>query len=108
MTETTNNPKILAAELRARWENILAEKGLSEELSYRFEKLDRRLEPILDKMYLKTVKGREMLKLCGEKTDSVREAIRSGGDDLYLALTDLEKTCEVLLKKTCEFRIKAG
>ena len=107
-TNNTNNPKILAAELRRRWNNLLAEKGVSKELSYRIEKLDNRLEPILDKMYLKTVKGQEMLKLCGEKTESVRTALLCGNDGMFRLLTDLEKTYEELLKKTYEFRIKAG
>ena len=110
MAEKTmaTTPKVLAADLRGRWKTLLTEKGVSEELSYRIEKLDNRLEPILDKMYLKTVKGQEMLKLCGQKTESVRTAFLSGNDGLFHLLTDLEKTYEELLKKTYEFRIKAG
>jgi predicted unusual protein kinase regulating ubiquinone biosynthesis (AarF/ABC1/UbiB family) len=96
------------AELALGWESLLQLKGISRELDYRIRKLISRAAPLTDKIFLKTLKGKEIIAECAEKTRAVRDKIESGRGDVYEALTDLEKTWDDFLKRVYEFRIKAG
>lgn len=50
-----------------------------------------------------------MILQCLEQTKHMRKNQDTGGKkNIFHILTDLEKTFELLLKKTYEFRIKAG
>jgi hypothetical protein len=100
----TNTP----AQLALGWEGLLQLQGISSEVEYRILKLISRAAPLTDKIFLKTVKGREIIAECAEKTRAVRDKIESGRGDVYVALTDLEKTWDGFLKRVYEFRIKAG
>jgi hypothetical protein len=104
----TGNGKVLAEELRHTWQDILEQRSLSQEVEYRIRKMMDRMTPLLGKMYLKTVKGREFILQCAEKTGRLLDHLDSNDEQLYYILTDLEKTYEDLLKRTYEFRIKAG
>jgi hypothetical protein len=100
--------KIQARNLQKIWDSILNIEHLHLEIAYRIEKLIHRMAPLTDKIYFKTVKAHQSLAECEAKTISLRNQIESDGDNVFLLLTNLEKTFEDLLKKTYEFRIKAG
>jgi hypothetical protein len=100
--------KIKARELQDIWMSMVQMKRLHPEIAYRIEKLVHRIAPLADKIFLKTVKARELLVECREKTVSLQNQIDSHGNNVFYVLTNLEKTFEYLLTKTYEFRIKAG
>ncbi len=100
--------KAMALELCRSWEDLLEQTGLSPEVDYRIRKMINRMTPLLNKMYLKTVKGQEMVLQCAEKTRRIQHQLNSNKEDVYFSLTDLEKTYEDLLKRTYKFRIIAG
>jgi len=87
---------------------LLTQPGLSPELAYRIKKMKDGVAPIHDKMYLKTLKGEETLLKCIEKTRFVKQHLSDLDDVLYSLLTDLEMTCDDLITRTYEFRVKAG
>ncbi|MGB6067217.1 MAG: hypothetical protein WBG50_20610 [Desulfomonilaceae bacterium] len=100
--------KSTLAELSSGWERLLQAQSLSVESAYRIQRLIDRGVPLANKMFLKTIKGREMILQCAELTRLLRLELESRGERVYEVLTDLEKTYEDLLRKTYEFRIKAG
>ncbi len=97
-----------AKELQDIWDGVSQTEGLHSEIKYRLQKLSCRLTPLMDKMYLKTVKAGETLAECKEMTVSLQEHINAQGDEAFYILTNLEQTFENLLRKTYEFRVKAG
>jgi hypothetical protein len=99
---------VIMQDLRKACGLILARPGLSREVGYRVRKLADRVSPVADRVYLKTLKGREILLRCAEKAKIVNDHLDGDEDLLYQLLTDLEMTCEGLLKQAYEFRIKAG
>jgi hypothetical protein len=100
--------KASAMELCDLWESILEDEGLSAEVRYRIRKLIDRTRPLLDKMFVKTVKGREMILQCSDMTRVIHDRLRSRQGNVFSLMTDLERTYEDFLKKTYEFRVKAG
>jgi len=100
--------KVRVQELQNIWESMVQMERLHPELGYRIEKLIHRIVPLADKVFLKTVKAHELLMECREKTAVLRNQIENDGNNSFLVLTNLEKTFEVLLTKTYEFRVKAG
>ena len=106
--DDTGSGKIKARELQALWKSMIEAKHLHPEIAYRFGKLADRMVPLADKIFLKTVRARQLLLECREKTVLLQDLIESNGNDTFLLLTNLEKTFEHLLTKTYEFRIKAG
>jgi hypothetical protein len=87
---------------------LLVGAELFPEATYRIRKMADRVTPVVDRVYLKTLKGRETLLECIVKARRVGEHLNRDDDLLYRLLTDLEMTCEGLLKQAYEFRIKAG
>lgn len=100
--------EVTLIELSRDWESLLDLEGISSESGYRIRRLIDRAQPLADKMFLKTVKGREMVLQCSEKTRALRGQLESGSERLYSALTELERLYEELLKRAYEFRVKAG
>ncbi len=86
---------------------LLGQAGVSPEWAYRIRKMMDSIAALDDKVYLKTLKGKETLLECIEKAISLKK--HSGSNDLsHRLLTDLERTCEELLVQSYQFRIKAG
>jgi hypothetical protein len=100
--------KMQAQNLQEIWESMAGIEQLHPEIVYRVDKLINRMAPLADKIFLKTVKARQLLAECGQRTAVLYQQIESDGDNAFLLLTNLEKTFEDLLKKTYEFRVKAG
>ena len=88
--------------------SVVQMESLHPEIAYRMEKLAHRIAPLADKVFLKTIKARELLMECKEKTAALQNQIESHGNNAFYVLTNLEKTFEDLLTKTYKFRIKAG
>ncbi|MEW6349429.1 MAG: hypothetical protein AB1646_10235 [Thermodesulfobacteriota bacterium] len=105
--ERTNNTHT-ALELCQLLECLLAREALSQEGDYRIRRLIRRTRSLRDKMFLKTVKGRELVLLCIELTRALDDHVRSSRQGFYRQLTALEDAFHDLLRKTVEFRVKAG
>jgi len=104
LTET----KPLIQDLIRRWENLLADNRHSPEIEYRLYKMILHLHPLADRIYMKTVHARELILQCIAKTDTLRQELRRKGPSRFVYLTDIERTFEIILKKTYEFRVKAG
>ena len=100
--------KIVAENFRNECLTMLDRPGLSPELEYRMRKILDRFLPLMDKMYLKTVKGTETVSLCIAKAKKVGDHVGADDETLYKLLTDLENTHEDFLNRAYEFRIKAG
>ncbi len=98
----------LARELRMTWMDMVRAADLHPEIAYRVERLSHRIDPLVDKAYLKTIKAGKLLMECKGKTNDIRQHLKDGGERIYHLLTDLERTFEDLVKRTYEFRIKAG
>jgi len=94
--------------LCSEWQGLLELGLLSEEGRYRICKLINRTAPVAGKFFLKTLKAREVIAQCAEKTQMVGEHLLAGSDQIYEAMTDLELCYDGLLKMTYQFRIKAG
>ncbi|MFH1114948.1 MAG: hypothetical protein V1792_13640 [Pseudomonadota bacterium] len=105
---TIRSGKESALELCGTWESIIREEHLSTEAQYRFRKLIDRTLPLVDKMFVKTVKGREMITQCADITRGIQDDVRYDDDRLYFLLTHLETVYDDFLRKTYEFRVKAG
>lgn len=108
MSEIKADGRVTTDRMCRLWEETLRMEGLSPEVEYRLRKLIDRTIPISEKMFVKTLKGQELITRCLAETREVQLALQSGGEVVYLALTELEKTYEDLLKKTYDFRVKAG
>jgi DNA-binding PadR family transcriptional regulator len=88
-------------------ERLVDQAGLSPEWIYRIKKIMGSIDALEDKVYLKTIKGKETLLECIEKARFLKSHSDSN-DFSYRLLTDLEMTCEELLVQSYRFRIKAG
>mgnify|MGYP006307794395 CR=1 FL=1 len=99
--------KKLAQELYHTWEDMLDQGGLSWEVDYRIRKMIHRIIPLFDKIFIKTTKACEMMRQCTDLTYTVQRKLKNG-EGVYGSLTDLENIFEELIRKTYEFRIKAG
>lgn len=100
--------RISALELNRLLEGLLDSGAASPEAEYRIRKLMSRTMALADKMFVKTVKGQELIAECMDQARLLQNHVGSGGQSLYRRLTELENIYEELLKKTYEFRIKAG
>jgi hypothetical protein len=89
-------------------EKLLRSEYISSEAEYRIRKLFQRSVPLADKMFLKTVKGGELLWECRQKALDLPKHVDSGTDDMYRLLTELERAYEELVQRAYEFRVKAG
>ena len=90
------------------WQLLVDHAQLSAEAEYRIRKLVDRTTPVADRIFVKTAKGRELIRECAQKTRELRELLGNHGDEMYRRLDALERSHEELLKKTYEFRVKAG
>jgi hypothetical protein len=105
---TPANIKDVTGRLYLLWERILQAFELPAEIVYRIDKLTQRLDAISGKMFLKTVKARQMLSDCEQLTRQLTFCIAPPDSRTYYLLTDLENHFDQLVKKTYAFRIKAG
>ncbi|MDR3569986.1 MAG: hypothetical protein P4L43_18340 [Syntrophobacteraceae bacterium] len=99
------SPSIVA--FHGACERLVDRSGLSPEWTYRIRKIMGSIDALEDKVYLKTLKGKETLLQCIEKANFLKDHSDSS-DFSYRLLTDLEMTCEELLVQCYQFRIKAG
>jgi hypothetical protein len=90
------------------WESILCQEGLSLEVTYLLAKIWQSLLPLLDRLYLKTLKGQELLLEGLEQGRRLLDGLRVPDENFYLLLTDLENTYANLFQKLYEFRVKTG
>ncbi len=100
--------KTTLRDLCREWQSLVDHAQLSPEAEYRIRKLADRTAPIADRIFVKTVKGQELIQECAEKTQKLRAQLGTPGDEFYRSLDALERSHEELLKKTYEFRVKAG
>jgi hypothetical protein len=104
----TAPPQVTLPELVRYWRNLLDSEDVPPESEYRIRKLIDRSGPLVEKIFLKTARGREMVSECAEQTRLFRSHLGFGDERLYRALTELEMTYQDLLKTAYEFRVKAG
>ncbi len=106
--ESERGEKTTVLDLCREWQSLIDHTQVSAEAEYRIRKLVDRTVPIADRIFVKTVKGQDLIRECAERTRELRAQLASQGDGLYRSLDALERSHEELLKKTYEFRIKAG
>jgi hypothetical protein len=90
------------------WRDMIAANGLTRELAYRIEKLILRLDSIVDKIFVKTVKAHDILLECEQMTEQFKLELNKQPDKTLQILTQIEVQVDDLVKKTHAFRIKAG
>lgn len=105
---TPANSKEVTGQLHLQWEIILQTIELPAEIIYRVDKLIQRLNAISGKMFLKTVKARQMLFDCQQISKQLTYCVSPPDSRTYYLLTTLETHFDQLVKKTHAFRIKAG
>jgi hypothetical protein len=104
-----SNGKGAIRRLGSLWHEIIADSGSTREIGYRMEKLVLRLDVVVDKIFVKTVKAHEMLLDCIQLTEQFQtERIHPDDTAALVLLTRLESRVDDLVKKTHEFRVKAG
>lgn len=103
-----SNGKNLVKQLRSLWRGILAAKGLNGEFAYRFDKLILRLDVIVDKIFIKTVKAQNMLSECEKITMQIKSELDNSQNKALALMTRLEDQMEHLVSETHAFRVKAG
>jgi hypothetical protein len=94
--------------LNVVWRDMIATDGLTKELAYRLEKLILRLDSIVDKIFIKTVKAQDVLLECEQLTEMFRSELDKPQNESLVLLTRIENQIEELVKETHAFRIKAG
>lgn len=104
----TSNGKSAIRQLHSNWREIIAQKGLAREIVYRMKKLIARLDVVVDKIFIKTVKAHEMLIECCQLTQQLQAELSRHRNMAFKLLTRLEIRVDDLVKKTHEFRVKAG
>lgn len=87
---------------------ILQHEACTEEVRYRLQKLRDCMGIAEDKFFIGTPKAREQIEWCVDIADRLLVRICSESNDRFAIITELEVTLNDLLKKTYEFRIKAG
>lgn len=102
------NEKGAIPQLNASLRNIVAKKGPTYEMVYRIEKLILRLDAMADKIFIKTVKAQAILLECVRLTEQFRSNLYERQNLAFFKLTRIEDLIDELVKKTYEFRIKAG
>ena len=90
------------------WRDMIETNGLTEELAYRIEKLILRLNSIVDKMFVKTVKAHNVLSGCEQLTEQFKSELHKQEDKALMTLTRIEIQIDDFVKETHAFRIKAG
>jgi endonuclease III len=90
------------------WRHMIATNGLTDELAYRIEKLILRVNSIVDKIFIKTVKAHNVLAECEQLTEQFRSELHKQDDKALMTLTRIEIQIDDLVKETHAFRIKAG
>ena len=94
--------------LNSVWRETISSGMLSDEIVYRLEKLILRLDAVADKIFVKTAKAQEILLKCLQLTEQFQSKINVHREAAFLLLTHLEDRVDGLVRKTHEFRIKAG
>lgn len=102
------NGKKTIIRLNAIWRDIISARGPAREITYRIEKLILRLDAVADKIFIKTVKAHGILLECLQLTDQFQSKLNAHQDAAFFLLTRLEGRVDDLVRKTHEFRIKAG
>jgi hypothetical protein len=102
------NGKDVIRRLTAIWRDIVARGEASGETGYRMQKLSRRLDAVMEKMFIKTVKARDLLMECLQLTEQVKVELDRHASTDFKLLTRLEHCVDELVRKTYEFRVKAG
>jgi len=103
-----SNGKGVIQQLDSIWRDIISAHGASREIIYRIEKLILRLDVVVDKIFIKTVKAHHILLECINLTEQFRSELNSRRNQVYVLLTRLELSVDDLVRKTHEFRVKAG
>lgn len=100
--------KNLLHELLAAWEELLHQLEPASEVAYRLTRLHQTLAPLADRLYLKTVRGRELLLDCQTQTAGLKAQLAAPDLTFFRRLTTLEDTVALLQREVHEFRVKAG
>ena len=100
--------KSVIIHLNSVWREIISAEMLSDEIVYRLEKLILRLDAVADKIFVKTTKAHIILLKCLRLTEQFQSKIDAHREAAFLLLTHLEDCVDGLVRKTNEFRIKAG
>jgi hypothetical protein len=94
--------------LNLAWRDMIATNGLTDELAYRLEKLILRLDSIVDKIFIKTVKAQDVLFECEQLSEKFKLELNKPQNKSLELLTRIEVQVENLVKETHAFRVKAG
>lgn len=100
--------KVLLQKLLDAWEEFLTRLEPESEVAFRLQRLQHLLAPLADRLFLKTLKGQEILHQCYAQTQALQALARQPGADFYRLLTALEDLVLELQRQTQEFRVKAG
>lgn len=103
-----SNGKRVIQRLNKIWRDIIANGEPNREAGYRMQKLSTRLAAVVDKIFIKTVKARDLLLECLQLTEQFQSELDRNASTNYELLTRLERCVDDLVRKTYEFRVKAG
>lgn len=103
-----SNGKHVIQRLHAIWREIMANGEPTREIGYRLQKLSLRLDVVVDKIFIKTVKASDMLMECMQLTEQFQAELDRHARTDFRLLTRLERRLDELVRKTFEFRVKAG
>jgi hypothetical protein len=103
-----SNGKRVIGRLDTLWREIITGSGATREIDYRMKKLISRLDVVVDKIFIKTVKAHDMLRDCIQLTEQFRAELTKPNNTAFMLLTRLETRIDDLVRKTHEFRVKAG
>jgi hypothetical protein len=103
-----SNAKGAMTHLNSLWRDIITARVPTREMSYRIKKLTVRLNVVEDKLFVKTVKAHAILSECVQLTEQFRSTVNENQEAALRVLTRLEDRVDHLVRKTHEFRIKAG
>jgi len=102
------NGKHIIQELEANWRDMITAMAPTGEIAYRVKRLILRLQVVTDKIYIKTIKARDMLLECTRLSEQFSDQLNRSQDQALQLLTRIEGRVDELVKNAHEFRIKAG
>jgi hypothetical protein len=95
-------------QLSSMWRTYERNRAASPEIAYRLGKLSDRLDTVVDRIFIKTVKAYHLVCECWQLSGHLAADLDQDTGQVYRRLTEIERCVDDLVCKTNEFRVKAG
>jgi hypothetical protein len=95
-------------QLSSMWRTFGSTRTATPEIAYRLGKLSDRIDVVMDRIFIKTVKAYHLVCECWQLSGHLATDLDQDTGKVYRRLTEIERCVDDLVRKTNEFRVKAG